>query len=85
MNSIVVDPHRKTVVPYRKILLVFSVTPFKIEQNKNQNRSDKVQKWKMKGGKGLDVAPNIVTHWDRLSRYDYDMGIPCNPNPNPNR
>ena len=39
----------------------------------------------MKGGKGLDVAPNIVTHWDRLSRYDYDMGIPCNPNPNPNR
>jgi len=27
-----------------KLLLVFSVTPFKIDQNKNQNRSiDKVQ------------------------------------------
>ena len=21
-------------------------------------------------GKGLDVEPNIVTHWDRLCRYD---------------
>ena len=32
-------------------LLVFSVTPFKIDQNKNQNRSiDKVQNLEMKGG-----------------------------------
>ena len=30
--------------PYKRLLLVFSVTPFKIDQNKNQNRSiDKVQ------------------------------------------
>ena len=35
-----------------KELLVFSVTPFKIDQNKNQNHStDKVQNLGMKGGK----------------------------------
>ena len=34
------------------ILLVFSVTPFKIDQNRNQNRSiDKSGIWEMKGGK----------------------------------
>ena len=34
------------------ILLVLSVTPFKIDQNKNQNRSiDKSGIWEMKGGK----------------------------------
>ena len=34
------------------LLLVFSVTPFKIDQNKNQNRSiDKGSRiWEMKGG-----------------------------------
>ena len=30
-------------------LLVFSVTPFKIDQNKNQNRSMKSRIWEMKG------------------------------------
>ena len=34
----------KTVIISPHLLLVFSVTPFKIDQNKNQNRSiDKVQ------------------------------------------
>ena len=34
------------------LLLVFSVTPFKIDQNKNQNYStDKSRIWEMKGGK----------------------------------
>ena len=37
----------------KQILLVFSVTPFKIDQNQNQNQNrsiDKVQIWEMKGG-----------------------------------
>ena len=85
MNSIVVDPHRKTMVLSQDIASFQCHAIQNRTKYKNQNRSDKAQKWKMKGGKGLDVAPNIVTHWDRLSRYDYDMGIPCNPNPNPNR
>ena len=37
--------------PTSKILLVFSVTPFKIDQNNNQNRLiDKVQNLEMKVG-----------------------------------
>ena len=35
---------RKTLLGFRSVLLVFSVAPFKIDQNKNQNHStDKVQ------------------------------------------
>ena len=35
--------------PYQ-ILLVFSVTPFKIDHNENQNRSIDKRIWEMKGG-----------------------------------
>ena len=37
---------------FLRILLVFSVTPFKIDQNKNQNLSIKIKSriWEMKGG-----------------------------------
>ena len=41
----------KVIVHSCALLLVFSVTPFKIDQNKNQNRSiDKVQNLEIKGG-----------------------------------
>ena len=38
------------------ILLVFSVTPFKIDQNKNQNHSIE---WEMKGGKYTKTLAKI--------------------------
>ena len=49
------------------ILLVLSVTPFKIDQNKNQNRSiDKSGIWEMKGGKYTKFLAKIQTR--RISR-----------------
>ena len=49
------------------ILLVFSVTPFKIDQNKNQNRSiDKSGIWEMKGGKYTKSLAKIQAR--RVSR-----------------
>ena len=49
------------------ILLVLSVTPFKIDQNKNQNRSiDKSGIWEMKGGKYTKFLAKIQAR--RISR-----------------
>ena len=49
------------------ILLVLSVTPFRIDQNKNQNRSiDKSGIWEMKGGKYTKFLAKIQTR--RISR-----------------
>ena len=43
-----------------RVLLVLSVTPFKIGQNKNQNRSiDKVQICEMKGGTYTETLAKI--------------------------
>ena len=49
------------------ILLVLSVTPFKIDQNKNQNRSiDKSGIWEMKGSKYTKFLAKIQAR--RISR-----------------
>ena len=49
------------------ILLVLSVTPLKIDQNKNQNRSiDKSGIWEMKGGKYTKFLAKIQAR--RISR-----------------
>ena len=49
-------PHRSKVL----ILQVFSVKPFKVDLNKNQNHStDKVQNGEMKGGKYTKTLAKI--------------------------
>ena len=44
-------------------LLVFSVTPFKIDQNKNQNRSIQLKSgiWQIKGGNKMYKDPHQVS------------------------
>ena len=43
-----------------RVLLVLSLTPFKIDQNQNQNRSiDKVQICEMKGGTYTETLAKI--------------------------
>ena len=51
---------RHTPTTNYKQLLVFIVTPFKIDQNENQNRwTDKSRIWKMKGGKYTKTLAKI--------------------------